>query len=97
MSVRFDPKGKYFTDVVSKLPLAVTIQTTEGVLHGTLHIHRQKRLLDELNEPPLFIAVTDVHMVKGDHTIKAGFISLHKDQIIWVLPDDERLEITDGE
>jgi hypothetical protein len=36
-------------------------------------------------------------MVKGDHTIKAGFISLHKDQIIWVLPDDERLEITDGE
>jgi hypothetical protein len=59
MSFDYDDKGKIFTDIVSKIAIYATIQTTMHMLRGRIHVRRDQRIIDELDVNENFIALTD--------------------------------------
>ncbi len=89
MATHYGPHGKYFTEVVSKDPIPSVIQTTENRVYGILHLGADRRLIDELNEGPPFLAVTEARVVDGKGETKTGFMALNKSHIIWVVPVEE--------
>ena len=40
MTIEFDDNGKFFTDIVSKAPVPVVIQTVTNRIHGNIHVGR---------------------------------------------------------
>lgn len=89
MKVRQGPKGKYFTDVVRKIPMRVTIRTANEVIQGDIHIHPDRRALDELNHAEGFLAVTDAVVESNGETTQVDFIAVNKAHIHWVNPVGE--------
>ena len=93
MSTQFDDKGKYFTDVVPKEAIPVTIQTFTHRIHGVLYKRQKLRLIDELNRDneDRFIALTDitVYNAQGSVLYQTDFIMVGRDQIVWIIPDIE--------
>jgi hypothetical protein len=91
MYSNFEEKGKIFTQVVTKKPISVTIQTTSQLIRGKIHIRPEDRVKDELNRKDLFIAVTDatVYSPSGEAVFHGGFLSVNTEQIVWLMPDDE--------
>lgn len=89
MSIEYDEKGKIFTDVVSKVAVYATIQTTTHQLRGRLHIRRDQRVKDELNLEESFLALTEVSVlgVDGNVLFEAPFLAVRRSHIVWVLPD----------
>jgi len=87
----FEEKGKIFTQVVTKKPIHVTIQTTTQLVRGKIHIRPEDRVKDELNRKDLFIAVTDatVYSEAGKELYHSGFLSVNTEQIVWLMPDEE--------
>jgi hypothetical protein len=87
----FDEKGKFFTNVVPKVPIAATIQTLTHKIHGEVYMKPDERLKDELNRSEQFLAVTDAKILdsRGDVLFSCKFLTLNKDQIIWLIPDDD--------
>ena len=94
MTIEFDDKGKFFTDIISKTAVPVLIQTTTNRLHGNVHIAREQRLKDELNLDEPFLAITDatVFTSAGESQFRCNFMVVHRSQIIWIVPDSELLE-----
>ena len=66
MSIRYDAKGKYFTDVVSKVQMTAIIQTTTHQIQGIIYVQPDNRLLDELNSPLEFLPITDARVFDPD-------------------------------
>jgi hypothetical protein len=91
MTIEFDDNGKFYTDIISKIPIPVLIQTTTHRIHGNIHIMQDRRLKDELDLPEKFMAVTDavVYSPDGEILYQAGFMALLRDEIVWVIPDSE--------
>ena len=92
MSVRIDAKGKTYTDIVHKDEVAALIQTTANLIHGHIFLRAGLRLKDELNGTvEQFIAVTEaeVYNPNGQVLVRSDFLTLNKNQIIWVRPDEE--------
>jgi hypothetical protein len=91
MTIEFDDNGKFYTDIISKTPIPVLIQTTTHRIHGNIHITQDRRLKDELNLPEKFMAVTEAVVYSPDGQIlhQAGFIAVLRDEIVWVIPDSE--------
>lgn len=87
--VRYGPRGKYFTDVVPKDPQPVVITTSYGRIEGVIHVHPDHRLLDEINDGPPFIAITDARIEQPDGVIEAEFLALNRSQVLWVVPQEE--------
>lgn len=85
-----DEKGKIFTEVVTKIPVAVTLQTTLQRLRGNIHIRPDERLKAELDRDEPFLAMTDVVILDADgNTLhRADFLAVRRDQIVWVIPDE---------
>jgi predicted esterase YcpF (UPF0227 family) len=85
-----DDKGKIFTDVVTKIPLRVTIQTATHSVRGKIHIRPDERLKAELDRDEPFLAVTDATILGADGSTlhRADFLAVRRDQIVWVLPED---------
>lgn len=85
-----DEKGKLFTEVVTKLPIQVAMQTVTHQLVGRIHIRPDQRIKDELDSPEPFLAVTDVSILDADgKTVRrADFLAVRRDQIVWVAPDE---------
>ncbi len=95
MSVRIDAKGKTYTDIVRKDDIAVLIQTITNLIHGQVYIRPGLRLKDELNgTAETFLAVTDaeVYNADGQVLVRSQFLTLNKNHIIWVRPDEEAEE-----
>jgi hypothetical protein len=94
MTIEFDDKGKIFTDIVSKVPVQVVVQTTLQLLRGRMHVRRGERIKDELDRDELFIAMTDVEVVglEGQVLFQSPFIALRRNQIVWVMPENEDQE-----
>jgi hypothetical protein len=91
MSFEFeDEKGKLFTEVVTKIPIQVTMQTATHKLVGRIHIRPDQRLKDELDKAESFIAVTDASLFDADGKIvhRTDFMAVRRDHIIWVIPDE---------
>ncbi|MBN1265078.1 MAG: hypothetical protein JXA25_06280 [Anaerolineales bacterium] len=94
MSIRFDHKGKYFTEVKRKDPIRVRIQTIDGRITGTIHVLPENRLLDEINHGEPFIPITDAIIQQADLQINTSFLTVNRQQIIWMIPlEDEEGEM----
>ncbi len=94
MSMEYDEKGKFFTNVVAKIPVRVTIQSTMQLIRGNVHVRRGERLKDELDRSETFLAVTDASVLdaNGKVLFEASFLAVQRAQIIWVRPDQEEPE-----
>ena len=93
MVTRYDDKGKYFTNIVTKEPFSVYIQTSDSQIQGMVHIRSDHRLKDEMNEQEQFVAVTDAQVFdhSGNLKYKSRFMLVNRDQVIWIIPKDELL------
>lgn len=91
MTIEFDEKGKFFTDVVSKIPVAAVLQTTEQLVRGKVHVRQGERLKDELDHDEHFLAVTDATILGADGQVlfQTPFLAVRRSQIVWVFPEQE--------
>jgi hypothetical protein len=91
MVMQYDEKGKIFTQIVTKNPINVIIQTTQNIIHGCVHVRQGYRLKDELNGQERFLAVTDavVNDLQNNQLYQAGFLAVNVDQIIWIIPQGD--------
>jgi len=48
MTIEYDDKGKFFTEVVKKLPVSVVIQTVTHMIRGFVHVREGERFKNEL-------------------------------------------------
>ena len=94
MSIEFDEKGKFFTDVVPKIPVQAVVQTVTQLVRGKIHVREGERLKDELDRDELFLALTDASVIGADGQLQfeAPFMAVRRSQIVWVVPDREQPE-----
>ncbi len=92
MSIEFDEKGKFFTNLVSKVAVPATVQTSGQLIRGKVHVREGERLKDELDRDELFLAMTDASVLGSDGKVlfQAPFLAVRRNQIIWVMPDQEK-------
>lgn len=92
MTIEYDEKGKIFTDIVSKVAIQATVQTTTHLLRGHIHVRRDQRIKDELDLDEKFLALTDVSVLGTDGQIlfQAPFLAVRRSQIVWVLPEEDK-------
>lgn len=91
MSIEYDEKGKFYTDVVSKIAIPCIVQTTSHLIRGSVHVRQGERLKDELENNERFTAVTDVIVsdLNGKVVFNGPFLAVRRDQIVWVMPVDK--------
>ncbi len=93
MSTKYDRSGKVFTNVVSKVPVRVIIQTKTSRVLGEIHRMYDERVLDTLNNGEQFLAVTNatIYEQHGEEEIErqVAFLALNRDNIDWVTPESE--------
>jgi hypothetical protein len=94
MTIEYDEKGKIFTEVISKIPVQATIQTTSHLMRGRIHVRRDQRIKDELDSNEKFIALTDVSVLgpDGQTLFQAPFMAVRRSHIIWVIPEQNKSE-----
>ncbi len=90
MTLEFNEKGKYFTDIITKSTVSAIIQTTTHRIEGFIHIRLDGRLKDELDRNEPFLAVTDAKVLNADGSLlyQTDFLSVARFQIVWVIPSD---------
>ncbi len=88
MTVEYDMKGKYYTDVVRKLPVSAVIQTRTHLVRGFVHVKDGERLKNELERDERFLAVTDASVCGADDKVlfTAPFMAIQRSQIVWIMP-----------
>ncbi len=91
MTIEYDDKGKIFTDIVSKVAVQATIQTTTHLMRGNIHVRRDQRIKDELDSEQNFMAITDVSVLGADGQIiyHAPFLAVKRAHIVWVMPEQD--------
>jgi hypothetical protein len=91
MTIEYDDKGKFFTEVVKKIPVSVVIQTTAHLIRGMVHVREGERFKNELERDELFLAVTDARVFNADGTVlfNQPFMAIRRAQIIWIMPVNE--------
>jgi len=89
MTIEYDENGKIFTDIVSKISIYVTIQTTTHMIRGRMHVRRDQRVKDELDRDENFLALTDVHILgpDGQTLFQSPFLAVRRAHIVWVIPE----------
>ena len=94
MTIEYDEKGKIFTEIISKVPIQATVQTTTHLMRGRLHVRRDQRMKDELDANENFIALTDVSVLgpDGQTLFQAPFMAVRRSHIIWVIPEQDKTE-----
>jgi len=94
MGLRYDEKGKFYTEFISKTEIPVIIQTINNIIRGYVYVRKGERLSDELNSTGYFIPVADVTIFdsNGEEKYKSEFITVHRDHIIWLMPVNEGKE-----
>lgn len=100
MTPRYDKKGKLFTEKITKDRVKVTIQTAVNRISGHLHVPPDERMKDDLNNSRGFMAITQGRVLNPDdqELTTFDFLAVNKDQIIWVIEEEEREpEPTPGE
>ena len=94
MTIEYDDKGKIFTDIVSKIAIYATVQTTTHLIRGRIHVHRDQRIKDELDLDESFLALTDVSVLAADGQVafQAPFMAVNRTHIVWVIPEQNKGE-----
>ncbi len=95
MSIEYDEKGKFYTNIIPKVPVPSIIQTTTNLIRGLIHVRQDERLKDELELDERFIALTEVSVMnaEGKEIYSSPFLAVQKDQIVWVMPLREELKM----
>lgn len=98
MTIEYDDKGKIFTDIVSKIAVFATIQTTTHLMRGRMHVRRDQRIKDELDLDESFLALTDVNVLAADGQtlFQAPFMAVKRTHIVWVIPEQNKGEEKDS-
>ncbi|MEK6751847.1 MAG: hypothetical protein AABZ00_06240 [Chloroflexota bacterium] len=88
MTIEYDEKGKYYTDIVTKLPVSCLIQTTTHLMRGFVHVRQGERFKNELERDEAFLAMTNVNILGAGEEIlyTAPFMAVQRSQIVWVMP-----------
>ncbi len=93
MTIEYDEKGKFYTDVVAKLPVSCLIQTTTHLMRGFVHVRQGERFKNELEREEIFLAVTNVNILGANDEVlyTSPFMAIKRSQIVWVMPasDDQ--------
>ena len=91
MSIEFNDKGKYFTDIVSKSAVQAVIQTVTHRIEGSIHVRINERIKGELDRDEFFLAVTDarVFAAVGSVLFETPFMTVARSQIVWVIPSED--------
>ncbi len=89
--IRYDEKGKFFTNFVTKNAVQAIIQTNNYRIRGEIHVRVGDRVKDELDRPDQFLAVTNAAIYDDADTLlfRREFVSINRDHIIWVIPEKE--------
>ena len=92
MVLEFDEKGKFYTEFISKDIILSRIQTTTHRIQGYVHVRKDERLSDEINHAILFLAVTDaeIYSPEGEILYTSDFLAINREQIVWLMPIEER-------
>ncbi len=90
MNRQTESRGKIFTDVIRKTPVKAEICTHDALIRGTIHVHPDRRVSDELNADELFLAVTDAQIRDSDGDRSIPFIAVNKRNIYWVIPQEDQ-------
>lgn len=98
MTIQFDDKGKFFTDIISKAPIPATIQTLTHRIQGNIFVRQGERLIDELVAVGQFIAVTNavVYTTRGEPLYRSEFMTINRDQIVWIVPHEGEKSSSDS-
>jgi hypothetical protein len=98
MTVEFNAHGKYFTDIISKVAVSAIIQTTTHRIEGSIHVRLDGRIKDELDHDEPFLAVTDAKVFGADGSVinQAEFMTIARDQIVWVIPSENTANLGEG-
>jgi hypothetical protein len=99
MTIEYNEKGKFYTDIVKKAPVPVVIQTVTHLVRGLVHVREGERLKNELERNEMFLAVTQATIYEaGDKVLfTVPFIALQRAQIIWIMPVEEESQKDLGE
>jgi hypothetical protein len=92
MSIEYDEKGKFYTDVVTKVAVSAVIQTTTHFIRGFVHVRQGERIKDELERDEHFLAVTEAVIqdaANGRELFKTPFMAIRREQIVWIMPAEE--------
>jgi hypothetical protein len=91
MSIEFDDKGKFYTDIVAKSSVPAMIQTTTHRISGIIHVRRSERVTDELDRDEPFLPVTSaiVFGAQGETLYQAEYLALRRSQIVWIIPEEQ--------
>jgi hypothetical protein len=94
MTAQYDEKGKFFTDVISKVAIPAIVQTVVQKIEGSIHVRENERLSDELIRDDPFLPMTSVRVFDqaGRMQYESDFISIRRSQIIWIMPRGERTQ-----
>jgi hypothetical protein len=86
MTIDYDLKGKFFTDIVQKEAVEARIMTTNQIIEGKMHIRPTNRVKDELEAGDIFLPITDavVFDVNHNEVFRTSFLAVSKSQIVWV-------------
>ncbi len=92
MSIEYDEKGKFFTDVVSKEVIRSDIQTMTHHIRGNVHVRKGDRLSDEINQPNVFLPVTSAEIYNLDGVLlhSCDFLAVNRQHIIWLMPFEDQ-------
>jgi hypothetical protein len=91
MSLEFNEKGKYFTDIISKVAVPAVIQTVMHRIEGSIHTRMDERVKNELDRNEPFLAVTNAKVFGLDGAVlyETDFMTVSRSQIVWVIPNDD--------
>ncbi|HSG43749.1 MAG TPA: hypothetical protein VLA72_11390 [Anaerolineales bacterium] len=95
MTTEYDEHGKIFTDIVSKVSIYATIQTTSHMIRGRMHVRRDQRVKDELDRSEKFLALTDVQVLgpDGQALFQSPFLAVKREHIVWVMPEQKEEKV----
>lgn len=91
MSIHFDDKGKFYTDVITKEAVTVLIQMPNQRIRGQIYVRPGERIKDQINQEENFLAVTDATLydASGAELYRSDFLLVNRQYLIWLLPEDQ--------
>jgi hypothetical protein len=92
MVTQYDDKGKFFTQVISKEPVQVILQTSRNIIYGAVYVRPEARLKDEINTSrEHFVAITDAKVYDHQKNLmfQSRFLLINMDHIDWIIPQEE--------
>lgn len=91
MSIHFDDKGKFFTDVITKEAVPVLIQMPTNRIRGNMYVRPGERIKDQINQEENFLAITEaiLYDLTGAELYRCDFLLVNREYLIWLLPEDQ--------